>query len=89
MNHRKTPVLNIVYEPETWGGSDNELTTESESDVKEDSGKEDYSTFALTLTEDRFPITEIEEIDLIEEKALIFQKNTQLISTDCFRVIQM
>ena len=36
-NHGKTEVLNLIYEPETWYGSDDELTTESESDIGEDS----------------------------------------------------
>ena len=39
-NHGKTEVLNLVYEPETWDGSDDELKTESESDIREDSIKE-------------------------------------------------
>ena len=42
-NHGKKEVLNLVYEPETWDGSDDELITESESDIGEDSDKEDYS----------------------------------------------
>ena len=44
-NHGKTEVLNLMHEPETWDGSDDGLTTESESDIGEDSDKEDYSVF--------------------------------------------
>ena len=54
-NHGKTEVLNLVNEPETWDGSDDEPPTESESDIGEDSDKLDYSAFVLTLKEDRFP----------------------------------
>ena len=57
-----------MYEPETWDGSDEELTTQSESTISDDSDKRDYSAFVLTLKEYRFPITEIEEIDVTEEK---------------------
>ena len=32
-NHGKIEVLNLVYEPETWDGSDDEFTTELESDI--------------------------------------------------------
>ena len=67
-NRGKTEVLNLVYEPETWDGSDDELTTESESDIGEDLDKGDYSAFVLTLKEDKFPGTEIEEIDITGEK---------------------
>ena len=67
-NHGKPEVFNLVYEPETWDGSGDELTDESGSDIGEDSGKGHYSAFVLTLKEDRFPITEIEEIDVAEEK---------------------
>ena len=52
--------MNLAKEPETWDRSDDELTTKSKSDIGEDSDKEDYSAFVLTLTEDRFPITELE-----------------------------
>ena len=48
-NHGKTEVLNLVYEPETWDGSHDELTTESESEIGEDSDKGNYSVFVLTL----------------------------------------
>ena len=78
-----------MYESETWNGSGNELTTESESDIEEDSDKGDYSACVLTLKEHRFPSTEIEEIDVTEEKSLTFQRNTQLISDDRSRVTQM
>ena len=61
-------MLNLLYEPETWDGSDNELTTESETDIGEDSGKGDYSAFVSTLKEDRFPRPKIEEIHVTEEK---------------------
>ena len=57
-----------MYEPETRDRSDYEITTESESDIGEDSDKGDYGVFVLTLKEDRFPITEIEEIHVTEEK---------------------
>ena len=39
-NHGKTEVLNLVYEPVTWDGSNDELKTKSESDIGEDSIKE-------------------------------------------------
>ena len=67
-NHGKTKVLNLVYEPETWEGSDDELTTESESDIGEDSDERDYSAFVVTLKKDQVPIAEAEEIDFTEEK---------------------
>ena len=60
--------MNLLYEPETWDGSDPELTTKSESDIGEDSNKGDYSAFVLSLKGDRFPSTEVKEIDLTEEK---------------------
>ena len=69
-NHGKTEVLNLVYEPETSDGWYGELETESESNIGEDLDKADYSTFVLTLKEDRFPSAEIEEIDVTEEKSL-------------------
>ena len=52
--------MNLVHEPDTWDGSDDELTTEWESDIAEDSDRGDYSAFVLTLKEDRFPIIEVE-----------------------------
>ena len=67
-NHGKTEVLNLVYEPETWVESDDELTTESESDIGEDSDEGDYRAFVLTLKEDRFLINEVVEIDVTQEK---------------------
>ena len=67
-NNGKTEVLNLVYEPETWDGSDDELTTESESDIAEDSDKGEYIAFVLTLKEDQVPIAEVEDIDLTGEK---------------------
>ena len=68
-NNGKTEVLNLVYKSETWDGSDDELTTESEINIGEDSYKEDYSKFILILKEDRVPSPEIEEIDVTKEKA--------------------
>ena len=44
-NHGKTGVLNIVYQPETWDRSDDELMIESEGDIGEDSYKRDFSAF--------------------------------------------
>ena len=67
-NHGKTKVLNLLYEPENWGGSEDELTSESESDIGEDSDEGNYSAFLLTLNEYRFLMTEIDEIDATEEK---------------------
>ena len=88
-NHGKTEILNLVYKSETLDGSDDELTTESESEIGEDSDKEDRIAFVLTSKEDRFPITEVEEIYMTEEMSLTFQRNTQLISSGCIRVIQI
>ena len=68
--------MNLVHEPETWGGSDDELTTEWESDIAEDSYRRDYSAFVLTLKEDRFPIIEVEERDMIEENVSDVSKST-------------
>ena len=50
-NHGKTEELNLMYKPETLDGSDDELTTESESNVEEDLGKGDYNSFGLTFKE--------------------------------------
>ena len=60
-SHGKTEVLNLVCETENSDGSNNQLTTESESDIGEDSGKGNHSAFVLTLKKDRFPRTEIEK----------------------------
>ena len=59
-SHGKTEVLNLVYRPEMWDGSHDELTTESESDIGEDLDKGDYSAFVLTLKEDQVHTAEIE-----------------------------
>ena len=67
-NHGNTELLNLVYEPETWDGSDDEFTSESESDIDEDSDKRDYNAFVLTLKEDQVPIAEAEEVDVTEEE---------------------
>ena len=66
-NNATTEELNLMYEPETWDGSDDELTTESERDIGEDSDKGYCCAFVLTLKEDRFTITEVEEIDVTQE----------------------
>ena len=47
-------------------GSDDELATESETDIGEDSNRGDYSEFVLTLKQDRFSSTEVEDIDVAE-----------------------
>ena len=67
-NRGKTEVLNLVYEPETWKESDNELKTEFESGMWEDSHTWYYSAFVLTLKEERPPIVEVEKIDVSQEK---------------------
>ena len=46
--HQTASIRNLVYEPEIWDGSDNELRTESENDIRKDSDREDYSAFVLT-----------------------------------------
>ena len=51
-----------------WDGSDDELTTESENDVEEDSDKGYYSSFVLMQEQEQGPITEVEEIDVTEKK---------------------
>ena len=91
-NHCKTEVLNLVYKPESWDRTDEELTTESESDIWEDSKKGYYRAFVFTLKEDRFPIAEMEEINVMEEKfsrlweeytadiKWLFQSNSDLIA---------
>ena len=68
-NHGETEVLNLVYELETWDGSDDELTSESESDIGEDSDKGHYSAFVLALNKDQVPIAEAEEINVTDEKS--------------------
>ena len=60
--------MNLLYETETWNGSDEKLTTESESDIGEDSDKGGYKPFVLTLKEDQVPIADVEEIEVTEEK---------------------
>ena len=47
-NHGKTQILNFFYEQETWVGSEDQLKTESESDISEDLNKGDYSAVELT-----------------------------------------
>ena len=59
-NH-KTEALNLVYEPETWDVSDDELTTESESDIGEGPDKEYYRTFVLTLKKIDFPALKLKK----------------------------
>ena len=44
-NHGKTEVMNLVHEPQTCDGSDDELTTESEIGIGEDLNKGNYSAF--------------------------------------------
>ena len=68
-----------------WDGSDNELRTESENDIGKDSDREDYSAFVLTLKEDLVLITG--EIDVNEKEVPTCQRNTQLISSGCFRAV--
>ena len=88
-NRGETEVLNVMYEPETWDGSYEELTTESGSEIVEASGKRDYSAFVLTLKEDRFPITEVKETEATQEKSLTCERNTQLMSNGYSIVTQM
>ena len=42
-NYGKKKELNLAYEPETWDGSDDELTTESISEIGEDPTQVGYS----------------------------------------------
>ena len=88
-NRGKTEVLNLVYEPETWDGSDDDLTTESESDFGQNSDKGDCIAFVLTSKEDRFPSTEIEEIEATEEKVSHLSEECAADSNSCSRVTQM
>ena len=66
--------IESLYEPDTCDGPDYELTTESESDIGKDLNKGYYIAFVLILKEDRFPIIEVEEIDVTEEKASYLPK---------------
>ncbi len=60
--------LNQYNEPELWEDTEDELTTDTESDIGEESGKSDYSAFILTLDEESTPSIEKTEEDPVEEK---------------------
>lgn len=70
-------------------GSDEDLTTESETNVAEYSDKEGYSAFGQTLNEDQSSSASVEEINMTKKRSDIFQKNVQKKSNSCFRVTRM
>ena len=64
----KAAVLNFVHESETWAGSSDDFTTDSETETGEDSDKRDYSSFLFTLEEYRYSSLQAEEIDATQAK---------------------
>ena len=47
----KTETLNLFYEPETYEDTEDELTTDTESDIGEDSAKHEYGASVLSLSD--------------------------------------
>ena len=62
-SHGKKEVFNFVYELETWDGSDNELTTKSESEIGEDSDIGDYCILLLNLKEVGFQSLKLKNVE--------------------------
>ncbi len=64
----KIETLNLVYEPEMYEDTEDELTTDTESDIGVESDKDEYSAFVLTLSD----ITEAscieKDVDQVEGK---------------------
>ncbi len=65
----KTEVLNLVYEPELFGDADDELTTDTESEIDagEVSDKDEFSGFLMTLDATKEAENEPEEADLVRK----------------------
>ena len=64
----KTETVNLVYEPEMYEDTDDELTTDTESDIGEESDKDEYSAFLLTLS-DVVDSPDVEKyVDPVEDK---------------------
>ncbi len=64
----KTENLNFVYEPEMYEDTERELTTNTESDIGEESDKDEYSSFVLTLSDvSESPFVE-KDVDQVKEK---------------------
>ncbi len=61
-------MLNLVYEPEVFDDSDDELTTESETDVVEVSDNYEFSGFVMTLDATKETKNEPEEAELVRQK---------------------
>ena len=43
--------MNDVYSPEMYEDTENELAMDTESDIAEESDKDEYSAFVLTLSD--------------------------------------
>ncbi len=64
----QTETLNPVYEPEMYEDTEDELTTDTESDRGEESDKDEYSAFVITLSDvSESPAVE-KSVDTIDEK---------------------
>ncbi len=50
-NDEKAETMNFVYEPEMYEDTEDKLTMDTESDIAEESGKDEYSAFVLTLSD--------------------------------------
>ncbi len=69
MKYGNDEVLNLIYEPEVFDDTDDELTTdtESETDVGEVSDKDEFSGLVMTLDVKNETKNEPEEIVLVEQ----------------------
>ncbi len=62
--------LKLVNEPEMYENTEEELTPDTESDIGEESGKDEYCAFVLTLSDlTESPMTE-KNVYTVEEKSL-------------------
>ncbi len=64
----KTETLNLVYEPEMYEDTDEELTTDTESDIGEESEKDEYSAFVLTFYDVADSSDVGKDVDPVEDK---------------------